>query len=699
MLNLPHVVYSPNTRNHVEPGEKFVLETLAKAPLAGWTIYEQPNLNGDKPDIVMVNPWQGVIIIEIKDYQINTSNYRDGAKVKGTNGHWIQKTNPADQVNRYRDEILQFCSTYFIDLLEEHHQNRAVFGIVETAVYFHHASAEDGKKFCGNPTEGRAKMLDRTHLDAIQRGDWVRSGLKTLNPNRRSMFTSQQLARFVRDLETWLQPSTYQLEGARPITLTKEQRKLAESTPGLHRRLRGVAGSGKSLVLATRASKLLEENQRVLVVPYNITLKHYLRDLINIQFTGSNRKNLKENLVIRHFHDLLLMIAFEYDIKLENSWDSPDELLNKIWPAQVLEHLKKLPKIDDTFKFDAILVDEGQDYCREWVELLLLLLTDRDEFLIVYDNVQDIYDRKAIWIEDSTQVKGLRFHKIAHLNYTRRVPALMIRVAKEFAELCHLPKGYEASVPSEFNDLFATLEWRNKGYSPFFHGGTIPLRLQVHQQVIQFMEKGVSPDDITILVTNQDTGLDIVRELKSKYMRVCHVFDETGDKKHKERKLQKWKFQPGTGKIKVCTVHSFKGWESTHLILVLDYKDIQNAEPLIYVALTRLKHSTEGAESHFVCLNFNRSLEYLKDIFDKCNCSPIKDGEPPIWVYPDGSVDNHSYAEFLPKENSSRIKSLNNHQDHWIVPIDLPNDSDWIVPNQISTTNPFARHVRSPKKR
>ena len=54
-----------------------------------------------------------------------------------------------------------------------------------------------------------------------------------------------------------------------------------ESSPGQHQRLRGVAGSGKTLVIAQRAANLASQGKKVLVVTYNITLWHFIRDHIS----------------------------------------------------------------------------------------------------------------------------------------------------------------------------------------------------------------------------------------------------------------------------------------------------------------------------------------------------------------------------------------------------------------------------------
>ena len=44
-----------------------------------------------------------------------------------------------------------------------------------------------------------------------------------------------------------------------------------------YRRIRGAAGSGKTMVLAHKAAKLMTEGKSVLVLTFNITLVNYIR--------------------------------------------------------------------------------------------------------------------------------------------------------------------------------------------------------------------------------------------------------------------------------------------------------------------------------------------------------------------------------------------------------------------------------------
>lgn len=37
-----------------------------------------------------------------------------------------------------------------------------------------------------------------------------------------------------------------------------------------------------------------------------------------------------------------------------------------------------------------------------------------------------------------------------------------------------------------------------------------------------------------------------------------------------ERRNEKWRLQPGKGRLKICSYHSYKGWESSHIILLFE---------------------------------------------------------------------------------------------------------------------------------
>jgi hypothetical protein len=82
------------------------------------------------------------------------------------------------------------------------------------------------------------------------------------------------------DFRAWLREPEHAATQREPLPLNADQQRIATTrTRTGYRRVRGPAGCGKSLALAARASQLAGEGKDVLVVSFNITLLHYLRDL------------------------------------------------------------------------------------------------------------------------------------------------------------------------------------------------------------------------------------------------------------------------------------------------------------------------------------------------------------------------------------------------------------------------------------
>lgn len=52
-------------------GEKYLMDNFSTSPrFNGWTIFEQPHINSMKPDFILLHPHKGIIIIEVKDWNL-----------------------------------------------------------------------------------------------------------------------------------------------------------------------------------------------------------------------------------------------------------------------------------------------------------------------------------------------------------------------------------------------------------------------------------------------------------------------------------------------------------------------------------------------------------------------------------------------------------------------------------------------------
>ena len=138
-----------NPRDKRTEGEEKLLNVLKySSRFDGWTVFEQPHIDSMKPDFILLNPKKGVIIIEVKDWNLNLDIYKSGGYIKGTDGR-LHKKDPVEQVETYKNCILKSDLNNSEDFVSK---NNDYYGCIETVVYFHGASKEQALSFCSNNT-------------------------------------------------------------------------------------------------------------------------------------------------------------------------------------------------------------------------------------------------------------------------------------------------------------------------------------------------------------------------------------------------------------------------------------------------------------------------------------------------------------------------------------------------------------------
>ncbi|GEK60190.1 hypothetical protein CHL76_15950 [Marinococcus halophilus] len=608
-------------------GEEYLLNIFQNSPrFDGWTIFEQPHINSAKPDFVLLHPERGIIVIEVKDWNLGLDIYENGGYIRGTNGHRHRK-DPVNQVENYKKWILKSEAVNSIYLAENFHN---YYGCIDTVVYFHEASKSEASKFC-NDKRGYTKIWTRKDADYINESN------NRLNPNDHTypLFMNNSkfnrngflLRELVQELYMHLQYADYNYERRQPFILNGSQRVPLQVKPGSIRRWSGVAGSGKSLVLAEKAVNALKNdyNKRVLLLTFNITLRHYLRDLCSQQFGRGEyegeRKKLREDLTIIHFHDFLKIFMTEHEI--ETNIEETNENFTNKWLDAINQYLTENIK-KEHFNYDYILIDEGQDFKGEWIHFLKQFFTEEGEIFIVYDKAQDLFEH-GVWIEDSYQIKNIGFKgKPGNLKYTHRVPNMMVQKIHTIRQQLQI-KEDEILVPEE--------EQLNLTESASWHNYNAKLTTEKLKQIayhVDLLRPSNDWEDITILTTNENTGAEIVEYFEDKGVKTSHVYDLQKEKDQERRRSEKWKFQGGTGRLKISSYHSYKGWQTPNIILVLDspstnyeneyifFKEPnrQAIKDALFISMSRVKGKAESGEYSFNCLNYLPAYNYLKSSFD-----------------------------------------------------------------------------------
>lgn len=169
--------------------------------------------------------------------------------------------------------------------------------------------------------------------------------------------------------------------------LTEHQSVILDAIRLLNRvEIRGGAGSGKTFLAMEQARRLAREGQRVALVCYSHGLASYLE---RITATWSRRQQPD---YVGEFHDLG---------KRWGAPEGPDESLRnddtvKFWEQELPIRMADLAaRLEPGHRFDAIVVDEAQDFADAWWDPLLAALKDEDTggLYVFTDEGQRVFNR------------------------------------------------------------------------------------------------------------------------------------------------------------------------------------------------------------------------------------------------------------------------------------------------------------------
>lgn len=192
-----------------------------------------------------------------------------------------------------------------------------------------------------------------------------------------------------------------------------EQEKMAHNIGAGHRLLWGVAGSGKTIVLIARAKLLSQQEDRpnILFLCFNVTLSFYF-----IRSALANHPNIK----VLHFD------GWAKSLGCTRNMDENNESLGE----RLLFRLEN--GCEDTGKYNAIMVDEAQDFAPSWFKCILEALVDRDndDLLITGDGNQMIIDgnkSKVTWAKLGIKAQGRTKRLETNYRNTKKILELAAR--------------------------------------------------------------------------------------------------------------------------------------------------------------------------------------------------------------------------------------------------------------------------------
>lgn len=307
----------------------------------------------------------------------------------------------------------------------------------------------------------------------------------------------------------------------------------------LRLRVDGTAGAGKTLIARQFFDEAVARGHRPLLLCYNRPLAEKLRAVVPEGGTVATFLGFCSRFLTERGH------RFDYgEMKRDSSF----------W-RRVIE-LVIGETIPEEWKFNTLIVDEGQDFEPEWVEILKLFLCDGHEALWLEDRDQNLRDQPPVTLDGFVGYRARR-------NY--RSPDSIARFIRRT-----LPFKFECA-----NDLPGL----GVGVTP--HAASSEQPGLVGKIVKRLLEQGFTHDDIVIL-TLRGAGSSVFSDLAKvggyPLRRFTGEYDASGNQI----------LTPG--RLLFDSVGRFKGQQAPAIILV-DVGPIpdklERTEKLLFAGMTR----------------------------------------------------------------------------------------------------------------
>jgi hypothetical protein len=412
-------------------GEWYLLRFLQSTLDDNYEVYFNPYLNGDRPDVVIMRKGGGVMIIEVKDwdldlYQLDEKKHWHLKHPQNDGERYAYLKSPIDQVQKYKENLYNL---HVETLLEQSILNSKLWGVVACAVYFHNASHSKIQDFLVNPYKDqhgyqyfikKFDLIGRDDLNSISFNKILSSHY--MGSERGSYYFSDSLYQQIHWL---LQPPLHLLNQGETILrydgrnkshtsmmYSKKQDELIfDEKQRKSWRVKGVVGSGKTTLLAAKAvqsyKELIErgiDRPKILILTFNITLRNFIGDKI------SNLGGDRRAFTILHYHNFIKAQLNNLGIEVKFEQGDTVETIS----ARKYDNYELFRnRADETEHFDVIFIDEIQDYKRVWMDIIKDYFLYKDGeypqggYYLLGDVKQNIYSRRTDGKDVATNVLGV----------------------------------------------------------------------------------------------------------------------------------------------------------------------------------------------------------------------------------------------------------------------------------------------------
>lgn len=317
----------------------------------------------------------------------------------------------------------------------------------------------------------------------------------------------------------------------RMVALTAEQMRVISGLDDNNRVLiTGCAGSGKTMIALHKAKMLSEHGLKVLLICMNRPLGGYLH-------REGNRHS--SPFIAGPFLELAIAWLRKASVPFRRA--ETDDFYKCLLPTLVCDYLEYIPH-----DFDAIIVDEGQDFSEsQWMVIEMLLKDSKNSrFYIFADTNQNIFDGNVNFPKDM-----FKFNLTQNIRNTNQI-------YQAVSSCCRLDTNIKSSGIDgpevrldKYQDEYEMIE-------------------KIENFLEEMITNGIKPSEIVLLGTRSQENTLLKHNMK------IGPFTLVGKR-------------TGSKDLLTMTVRRFKGLESKVVVLCELYENVMKPNEILYVGMTR----------------------------------------------------------------------------------------------------------------
>jgi hypothetical protein len=504
-----------------------------------WIAHDSRYGSVGEADFIIAHPQYGILVIEVKGGHITLERQGNHQRWLSRNYHGVQNDigDPIAQAERNRRNLRAW-------LANDRRTQYLNFAIFPAVAFPDMVVEQDIRPDCPkdividanrvkNPEKTMREIFQYWHSRADRKNESM-SGQAAVDALVEMLIPSRKLGDSVSVI--------FERERRKIEALTRRQFHILSTLQNFRRAaIVGGAGTGKTMLAMEKAKQLAIAGFRVLFLAYNRNITEWIK-----------RTLAEENITVATFHSFVAQALRWADIHRPAD-ERSDEFYQEA-PNLLMDAARQLRDDNYELLFDAIIVDEAQDFDDTWwIALTDVLKSQENGILYVFfDDNQRLYQEMS-----NIPIETPPLHLIENCRNTQSIHTAMLPYAVDLVDsFCEGPEGrpvrnIEADTPEaqrrELRRLFHTL----------------------------VAENGIETDEIVVLTP--------VAEKNSQW--------KTGEMLGNF--VITWELDTNlSNAIRVSTIHGFKGLETSIVILTELHKNRHDStlNQLLYVGLSRARH-------------------------------------------------------------------------------------------------------------